>query len=123
MRVMVIVKATKDSEAGVMPGRELLEAMGKFNEELVRAGIMIDGAGLRPSRDGARVRFSGPERTARRGPFPDDGLVAGYWVWQVRSLDEAIEWLKKCPNPHPQDCEVEIRPLMEESDFEIKGGP
>ena len=124
MRVMVIVKATRDSEAGKMPGMELLTAMGRFNEELVKAGMMIDGAGLRPTRDGARVRFSGAQRTAIKGPFPLTGdLTAGYWIWQVRSLDEAIEWLKKCPNPHPEDCEVEIRPLWEESDFEVKEGP
>lgn len=123
MRVMVMVKATRDSEAGVMPGRELLEAMGKFNEELVRAGVMIDGAGLRPTRDGARVKFSGASRSVRRGPFAEKELLAGYWVWQVRSLEEAIEWVKKCPNPHPEECELEIRPLMEESDFEEKTAP
>jgi hypothetical protein len=122
MRVMVIVKATKDSEAGKMPGAELLTAMGKYNEELIKAGVMIDGAGLKPTSAGARVKFNGSQRSARMGPFAESGLIAGYWLWQVRSLDEAIELLKKCPNPHPDECEVEIRPLFEESDFEEKTG-
>ncbi|HZW07643.1 MAG TPA: YciI family protein [Phycisphaerales bacterium] len=118
MRVMVIVKATKDSEAGKMPSREMLESMGKFNQELINAGIMLDGAGLKASSNGARVRFSGADRTVIDGPFAaTKELVAGYWLWQVRSLEEAIEWLKRCPNPHPGECEVEIRPLFEESDF------
>lgn len=119
MRVMVIVKATKDSEAGVMPGPELLGAMGKFNEELVKAGLMLDGAGLKPTSAGARVRFAGEKRSVIDGPFTESKeLVAGYWVWQVRSLEEAVEWLKRCPHPHPgTDTEVEIRPLYEESDF------
>ena len=122
MRVMVIVKATKESEAGVMPGTELFEAMGRFNEELMKAGVMLDGAGLKPTSQGARVRFSGDDgRTVTAGPFgePKD-LVAGYWLWQVKSLEEAIEWAKRCPNPHPGSAspvEVEIRPLYEESDF------
>jgi hypothetical protein len=124
MRVMVIVKATKDSEAGKMPTPDLLAAMGKYNEELIKAGIMIDGAGLWPTSNGARVRFSGASRTATKGPFPlTSDLIAGYWLWQVRSLDEAIEWLKKCPNPHPEECELEIRQLFEESDFEEKTAP
>jgi hypothetical protein len=120
MRVMVIVKATKDSEAGVMPTPELLQQMGKFNEELIKAGVMLDGAGLHPSSKGARVRFAGSKRVVIDGPFTESKeLVAGYWVWQVRSLEEAIEWLKRCPNPHPgNEPEVEIRPLFEESDFQ-----
>ncbi|MBS0196525.1 MAG: YciI family protein [Planctomycetes bacterium] len=119
MRVMVIVKATKDSEAGVMPTPELLQQMGKFNEELIKAGIMLDGAGLNPTSKGARVRFSGSARTVISGPFTESmDLIAGYWLWQVKSLEEAIEWLKRCPHPHPgNDTEVEIRPLFEESDF------
>jgi len=119
MRVMVIVKASKESEAGVMPSKELLEAMGKFNEELVKAGVMLDGAGLRPSSQGARVRISGDERTVTRGPFPETkDLVAGYWLWKVESLEEAIEWVKRSPNAHPgAETEIEIRPLYEEEDF------
>ncbi len=119
MRVMVIVKATKESEAGVMPAPELLAAMGKFNEELVKAGVMLDGAGLKATKHAARVRFSGTKRSVIDGPFTETKeLVAGYWLWQVKSLDEAKEWLKRCPHPHPgQECEVEIRPLFEESDF------
>lgn len=119
MRVMVIVKASKDSEAGKLPPRELLEEMGKFNEELTKAGVMLDGAGLKASSNGARVRFSGAKRAVIDGPFAETKeLVAGYWLWQVRSLEEAIEWLKRCPHPHPgTDCEVEVRPLFEESDF------
>lgn len=122
MRVMVIVKATKDSEAGLMPSRELLETMGKFNEELVKAGVMLDGAGLRPTSSGARVAIpapSGAHRTVIDGPFTESKeLIAGYWLWQVKSLDEAIEWVKRCPHPHPGvDTHIEIRPLYEESDF------
>ena len=118
MRVMVIVKASKDSEAGKMPGKELLEAMGKYNQELIKAGVMLDGAGLKASSKGARVRFSGSKRTVIDGPFTESKeLIAGYWLWQVKSLEEAIEWLKRCPNPHPEETEVEIRPLFEESDF------
>jgi len=119
MRVMVIVKATKDSEAGKMPTPDLLQAMGKYNEELIKAGIMLDGAGLKASSNGARVRFSGSQRSVIDGPFAETKeLVAGYWLWQVKSVEEAIEWLKRCPHPHPgSDCEVEIRPLLEESDF------
>jgi hypothetical protein len=116
---MVLVKATRDSEAGKMPGKELLTAMGKFNEELVKAGVMLAGEGLKPSSKGARVRFSGANRTVIDGPFTETKeLVAGYWLWQVKSMSEAIEWLKRCPHPHPgSDCEVEIRPVFEASDF------
>lgn len=122
MRVMVIVKANKDSEADKMPAPELLAAMGKFNEELVKAGVMLDGAGLKATKHGVRVGFSrdnGPKRTVTDGPFAETKeLIAGYWLWQVKSIEEAVEWLKRCPNPHPgTDCEVEIRPLFEESDF------
>ena len=119
MRVMVMVKASKDSEAGVMPSEQLLTEMGNFNEELVKAGIMLAGEGLHPSSKGKRVRFSGDKRTVVDGPFAETKeLVAGYWLWQVKSMQEAIEWLKRCPNPHPgSTCEVEIRPLFDESDF------
>jgi hypothetical protein len=118
MRVMVIVKATKDSEAGVMPSTELLTAMGKYNEELVKAGIMLAGDGLKPSSQGKRVRFEGSKRTVIDGPFAETKeLIAGYWIWQVRSMEEAVEWLKRCPNPHPENCEVEIRPVFEAADF------
>ena len=118
MRVMVIVKATKDSEAGVLPGKELLTAMGKYNEELVKAGIMLAGDGLKPSSQGKRVRFSGSKRTVIDGPFAETKeLIAGYWIWQVRSMEEAVEWLKRCPNPMPGESEVEIRPFFEAADF------
>src|ERR1700712_3482328 len=111
MRVMVIVKASKDSEAGKMPTTELLTAMGKFNEELVNAGIMLDGAGLTPTSRGARVHFSGANRTVIDGPFAETKeLIAGYWVWKVKSKQEAIDWVKRCPNPMPgTDAEIEIR--------------
>lgn len=118
MRVMVMVKATADSEAGVMPSTELLEAMGRYNEALVQAGVMLAGEGLHPSRRGARVRFSGASRTVMDGPFAETKeLVAGYWLWQVRSMEEAIEWVKRCPNPMPGDSEIEIRPVFEAADF------
>ena len=119
MRVMVIVKATRNSEAGLMPSAELLEAMGKFNRQLVSAGLMLDGAGLKPSSQGARVRFAGEERTVVRGPFPmTTELIAGYWVWKVKDLQEALDWAVRCPHPHPGiDTEIEVRPLFEESDF------
>ena len=118
MRFMVMVKATKDSEAGVMPTQELLAAMGKYNEELARAGIMLAGDGLRPSSMGARVRFSGKNRTVVDGPFAETKeLVAGFWIWQVKSREEAIEWVKRCPNPMPGDSEIEIRQLFEPEDF------
>lgn len=118
MRVMVIVKATKDSEAGVLPSKELLTAMGKYNEELVKAGIMLAGEGLKPSSKGKRVRFSGSKRTVIDGPFAETKeLIAGYWIWQVRSMEEAVEWLKRCPNPMPGESEIEIRPAYEAADF------
>ncbi|MEW6331428.1 MAG: YciI family protein [Pseudomonadota bacterium] len=118
MRVMVIVKATKDSEAGIMPDEKLLTAMGNFNEELVRAGIMLAGEGLHPSSKGARVRFSGAQRTVTDGPFAETKeLVAGFWLWRVKSMEEAIEWVKRCPNPMPGDSEIEIRPVFEAEDF------
>jgi len=115
---MVMVKATKDSEAGVMPSEELLAAMAKFNEELVKAGVMLDGNGLQRSAKGARVRFSGDKRTVIDGPFAETKeLVAGYWVLQCQSLDEAIAWIKRCPNPHNEDSEIEIRQMFELEDF------
>ena len=119
MRFMVIVKATQDSEAGVMPGEQLLADMGKFNEELVKAGVMLAGEGLQPSSKGARVRFSGNKRTVIDGPFAETKeLVAGFWLWQVKSKEEAIEWAKRCPSPHPgQECELEIRQVFEAEDF------
>ena len=118
MRFMIIVKATKDSEAGVMPGEQLLTEMGKFNEELAKAGILLAGDGLQPSSKGARVRFSGKKRTVIDGPFAETKeLVAGYWIWQVKSKQEAIEWVKRCPNPMPGDSDIEIRQLFEAEDF------
>jgi hypothetical protein len=118
MKVMVFVKATKDSEAGLMPTQTLLAEMGKFNEELVKAGIMLAGEGLRPSAQGKRVRFSGRNRTVMDGPFAETKeLVAGFWLWQVRSIEEAVEWVKRCPNPMPGDSDIEIRPLYELEDF------
>ena len=118
MRFMVIVKATKDSEAGVMPSKQLLTEMGKFNEELVKAGVMLAGEGLQPSSKGARVRFSGSKRTVIDGPFAETKeLIAGYWIWQVKSKKEAIEWVKRCPNPMKGESEIEIRQLFEAEDF------
>jgi hypothetical protein len=119
MRVMVIVKATKDSEAGVLPDKKLLAHMGKYNEELVKAGVMLAGEGLHASSKGARVRFSGSKRTVVDGPFPETKeLIAGYWLFQVKSLEEAIEWVKRCPNPMPnQESEIEIRQVFEADDF------
>jgi len=118
MRVMVIVKATKDSEAGVLPSKELIDAMGKYNEQLVKAGIMLAGDGLQPSSKGKRVRFSGEKRGVIDGPFTETKeLIAGFWIWQVRSMEEAVEWLKRCPNPHCEDSEVELRPFFEAADF------
>jgi hypothetical protein len=118
MRFMVIVKATEDSEAGKMPSTELLAAMGKYNEELVKAGIMLAGDGLHPSSKGVRVRFDGPKRTVVDGPFAETKeLIAGFWIWQVRSLDEAIEWVKRCPNPMDGPSEIEIRQVFEADDF------
>ena len=118
MRVMVMVKATKDSEAGSMPPTELLEAMGKFNEELVNAGVMLAGEGLKPSKQGKRVAFDGPGRTVIDGPFAETReLVAGFWLWEVKDLAEAVEWAKRCPNPMPGPSEIEIRPVFEAADF------
>jgi len=118
MRFMILVKATKDSEAGIMPSQELLAAMGRYNEELVNAGIMLAAEGLHPSSRGVRVRFSGTERTVIDGPFANaNELVAGFWLWQVKSREEAIEWVKRCPNPMPQDSEIEIRQVFEAEDF------
>jgi hypothetical protein len=118
MRVMVLVKATKDSEAGIMPSTELLEAMGKFNEELVNAGIMRAGDGLKPSSQGKRVAFDGPNRRVIDGPFAQTNeLVAGYWLWEVKDMAEAVEWVKRCPNPMPGPSEIEIRPFYEMADF------
>jgi hypothetical protein len=118
MRFMIIVKATKDSEAGVMPGEQLLTAMGKFNEDLVKAGVLLAGDGLHPSSKGTRVRFSGEKRTVIDGPFPETKeLIAGYWLWQVNSKEETIEWVKRCPNPHNDETEIEIRQVFEAEDF------
>lgn len=118
MRFMIIVKATKDSEAGVMPSEKLLTEMGKFNEELVKAGVMLVGEGLQPSSKGARVKFSGNQRTVIDGPFAETKeLIAGYWLWQVKSMNEAIEWVKRCPNPHEGESEIEIRQVFEAEDF------
>ncbi len=118
MRVMVLVKATKDSEAGVMPSTELLAAMGDYNEQLVKAGLMLAGEGLHPSARGKRVQFSGSRRTVIDGPFAETKeLVAGFWLWQVKSMDEAVEWVRRCPNPMPGDSEIEIRPVFEAADF------
>jgi hypothetical protein len=118
MRFVVMVKATKDSEAGKMPDTKLLEDMGKFNEELVKAGIMLAGEGLHPSSKGVRVRFDGDSRTVIDGPFAETKeLVAGFWIWQVKSLEEAIEWVKRCPNPHEGTSEIEIRQVFEAEDF------
>ena len=118
MRVMVIIKATPESEAGQMPSMELIAAMGKYNEELVKAGIMQAGDGLKPSSQGVRVKFSGKDRTVLDGPFAETKeLIAGYWIWQVQSMAEAIEWVRRCPNPMPSDSEIEIRPFFEAADF------
>lgn len=115
---MVFVKATKESEAGAMPDLEMLKEMGKFNEELVKNGIMLAGDGLHPTSKAARVRFSGKDRTVIDGPFAETKeLVAGFWIWQVKSLQEAIEWVKRCPNPMPTESEIEIRPIFEPEDF------
>lgn len=118
MRVMVFVKATEDSERGVMPSAEMLEAMGKFNEELAEAGIMVEGDGLKPSSQGKRIAFDGPSRLVIDGPFAETKeLVAGYWLWSVRDMDEAVAWARRCPNPMPGPSELEIRPLYEMEDF------
>ena len=118
MRVMVFIKADKDSEAGVMPSEQLLTEMGNFNEQLVNAGIMVSGEGLHPSSKGKRVRFTGSKRSVIDGPFAETKeLIAGFWIWQVKSMDEAVEWVKRCPNPMGVECEVEIRPVFEMEDF------
>ena len=118
MKVMVIVKATDESEAGVMPSEQLLTEMGAYNEELVKAGVMLAGDGLHPSSKGKRVRFSGANRTVIDGPFAETKeLIAGYWIWQVRSMEEAVEWVRRCPNPMPGDSEIEIRKCFEAEDF------
>jgi hypothetical protein len=118
MRVMVLVKATKDSEAGIMPSTELLEATGKYNEELVNAGVVLAGEGLKPSSQGKRVAFDGPGRTVIDGPFAETReLVAGFWLWQVKDMEEAVAWVKRCPNPMLGPSEIEIRPVFEMADF------
>ncbi len=118
MKVMVIVKASRASEAGEMPSQHLLTEMGNYNQELVKAGILLAGDGLHPSRKGKRVRFSGKDRLVIDGPFTESKeLIAGYWLWQVKSMDEAVAWLERCPNPHDETTEVEIRPVFEAADF------
>src|SRR5438477_12553904 len=118
MRFMVIVKANKDSEAGVLPNAEILTAMGKFNEERVKAGVMLAGEGLQASSKGARIKFSGGTRSVAKGPFPETNqLIAGFWIWKVKSLDEAVEWAKRCPNPTGENAEIEIRQIFEAEDF------
>ena len=118
MRFMILVKATKDSENGVMPSEQQFAEMGKFNEELMSAGVLVSGDGLHPSSRGVRVRFSGSNRTVQEGPFPETNeLVAGFWIWQIGSREEAIEWVKRCPNPMPGDSEIEIRKIYEAEDF------
>ncbi|MFM0393221.1 YciI family protein [Paraburkholderia phytofirmans] len=118
MRVMVMVKATPESETGQLPRKEDFAAMGRFNEELVKAGILVDCDGLKPSSKGVRVKFSGKERSVVDGPFAEvKELVAGFWIWQVQSMEEAIEWVRRCPNPMPTDSEIEIRPFYEAADF------
>ncbi len=118
MRVMVIVKATKSSEEGQLPDERMLSEMGKYNEELAKAGIMLAGEGLHPSSNGKRVRFDGDRRTVVDGPFAETKeLIAGFWLWQVRSMDEAVEWVKRCPNPMPEESEIEIRQVFEADDF------
>ena len=118
MRFMVLVKASADSEAGVLPGEEMLTEMGRYNEELVKAGVMVAGEGLHSSSKGARVRFSGSERTVVDGPFAETKeLIAGFWLWKVKSKEEALEWLKRCPNPFPGESEIELRQVFEPEDF------
>jgi hypothetical protein len=118
MKVMVIVKATKDSEVGKLPSQQLLAEMGQFNEELVKAGVMLAGEGLQASSQGKRVRFAGDKRTVVDGPFAETKeLIAGFWLWRVKSMEEAVEWLKRCPNPHCEDSEIEIRQVFEPEDF------
>ena len=118
MRFMILIKATKDTEAGVLPDAQLLSEMGKFNEELVKAGVIMAGEGLQASSKGARVKFSGNKRIVTDGPFPETKeLIAGFWIWKVKSKEEAIEWVKRCPNPHNEETEVEIRQIFEMEDF------
>jgi PhnB protein len=118
MKVMVFVKATKDSEAGILPSQALLEAMGKYNQELIKAGVLLAADGLKPSAQAKRVRFSGEQRTVIDGPFAETKeLVAGYWLWQVKSIEEAVEWVKRCPNPMLTESDVDIRPVYEMEDF------
>ncbi len=118
MRYMILVKATEESEAGVLPSEELLAEMGKYNEELAKAGVLLAGEGLHPTSKGARVQFDGNERRIVDGPFAETKeLIAGFWLWQVKSMDEAVEWVKRCPNPHNEDSEIEIRPIFEAEDF------
>ena len=118
MRFMVIVKANKESEAGILPDEKILRDMGKYNEELVKAGVMLAGEGLHASKDGARVRFEGKKRTVIDGPFAETKeLIAGFWIWKCASLKEAIDWVKRCPNPHNEDSEIEIRQIFEAEDF------
>ena len=124
MRVMVLVKATSESEAGKMPSTEMFAAMGRFNEELVKAGVMLAGEGLHPSVKGKRVQFSGSRRGVVDGPFAETKeLVAGFWLWQVKSMEEAVEWVRRCPNPMESDSEIEIRPLFEAADFGVEFPP
>ena len=118
MKVMVMVKATAESEAGVMPDTDMFEAMGRFNQQLAEAGVLLLGEGLKPSVHGVRVAFEGPTRRTIDGPFAETKeLLAGFWLWQVRSMEEAVEWARRCPNPHPTPCELELRPLYEPEDF------
>jgi len=118
MRVMVLLKANKDTEAGVMPSQQLLEDMGKYNEELVKAGVMLAGEGLHPTSKGKRVRFSGAKRSVTDGPFAESKeLIAGFWIWKVKSMDEAVEWIKRCPNPTGEEAEIELRQVFEAEDF------
>src|ERR1700722_18470155 len=124
MKVIVFVKATAESEAGVMPSQELLTAMGAYNESLVKAGIILAGEGLKPSRHGKRVHFTGKTRTVIDGPFPETKeLVAGFWIWQVRSIEEAVEWVRRCPNPMLTDSDIEIRPVFGADDFGVVTTP
>jgi hypothetical protein len=124
MRFMVIVKATKDSEAGIMPKQKMWDDMGKFNEELVKAGVLLAADGLQPSSKGKRVRFSGEKRTVTDGPFTETKeLIAGYWIWQLRSMDEAVEWVKRCPKCHEGEYEIEIRQVFEVADFGLEPNP
>ncbi|MFL6646995.1 MAG: YciI family protein [Sulfurifustaceae bacterium] len=117
MRFMILLKADKNTEAGVMPDEKLLTDMGKFNEELVKAGVMLAGEGLQPSSNGVRVKFSGDKRSVVEGPFPTEQVICGFWIWQVKSKEEAIEWVKRCPNPTGADAEIEIRQIFEAEDF------